>query len=217
MIYLVVGEDRKTVKKETQLLIKNQMSKKNLFEVLEGGDISFQKLSDMALSSQSLFGEDSSVIVKDFTESFDWEKIKKNLKIFQDSETKFFFVESSLNKTDISLFEKIKANIKNIENKKSVKEVKKNPFLITNYFEKKDVINTWKIFLTEVDQGEGYYSIGARISWKIRDMISKKSFTKWTKDELVEFSNNLISIESEKRNAGVPMEIELERLILNIK
>lgn len=77
MIYLVVGEDRKTVKKETQLLIKNQMSKKNLFEVLEGGDISFQKLSDMALSSQSLFGEDSSVIVKDFTESFDWEKIKR--------------------------------------------------------------------------------------------------------------------------------------------
>jgi len=217
MIYLILGEDRKAIKRETQLLIKAEAGKKNYFDVLDSKDISYVKVMDLALASISLFEENSSIIVKDFIESLDWEQIRKNLKILHESNTKFFFVEKSLNKTDITAFEKIGAKIKLVVSKKEEKTHQRNPFQITNFFENKEVFFIWKTFIEEIYSGEEYYSLSSRINWKIRDMIQKKNFKKWTNKELVDFSQQLIEIESQKRNKGLPMEYELERLLLNIK
>ncbi len=172
-------------------------------------------------SGASLFSVLSAVI---FQNIFEYEEtrdfILNKLKLMAESTNSFVFLEGKLNKPILDAFKKILpagkqgAPFINIFELPKEKKEKFDNFLVANAFEKKDKLNLWIYFRQAMDKGVGMEELIGVLYWKIKDMLLKKNFSKFSEMELQNFAARLSYLLPQAREEGRDAESAFEQFLL---
>ncbi|MEI8174890.1 MAG: hypothetical protein WCG28_03000, partial [bacterium] len=111
--------------------------------------------------------------------------------------------------------EKNKLQLNIFELPKEKKE-KFNNFLVANAFEKKDKLNMWIYFKQAMDKEVGMEEIIGVLFWKMKDMLIKKDFRKFSETELKDFISRLSYLLPEARKKGRDAESAFEQFLLEV-
>ncbi|MEO5635078.1 MAG: hypothetical protein ABIS26_01490 [Candidatus Paceibacterota bacterium] len=212
MIYLFSGND--TSKK----LLNYDKFMASIDKAIEIFPISKNDFNEMQLESfysgPSLFSSTSAVVFSGILESVEHKDFVLNkLEQMVSSTNLFIFLEGKLNKPIIDAFKKSKAEINIFETPKE-KTDRFDSFLIANAFSQKDKLNVWIYFRQAIERGAALEEIVGILFWKIKDMIVKKDFSKFSEDVLKDSAAKLSYILPQARKRGQDAEAELEQFLL---
>jgi len=228
MIYLFTGDDTKnkfinyerflkSVSKDTEVFSvnRNNFSEGEIESFYSGSGLFFTKC--IVVFSNILEREDE----RDF--------ILKKLELFASSSNSFVFLEGKLNKPVLDAFNKLqtKLNVKQKEvNKDTVvvnifelpkaKKERFDNFLLANAFANKDKLNMWIYFRQAVDLGVMMEELTGVLFWKIKDIILKKNFSKYSEAKLKDTANKLAYLLPEARREGKDAEVVFEQFLLEV-
>ena len=85
---------------------------------------------------------------------------------------------------------------------------------MANAFGAKDKLNLWIYFRQAMDLGVGMEELVGVLFWKIKEMLLKKDFRKFSEAELKNFASRLSSLLPEARQAGRDAESAFEQFLL---
>jgi hypothetical protein len=211
MIYLFAGDDAKSKLSSYEKFVKTLggaetfLVNKNDFDPIQ---------IESFFSSANLFFDKCIII---FSNIFEDESasnfLLEKLKNMVDSGNIFIFLEGALNKPTVDLFKKSEANISIFDLSKDKKE-KYDNFKLAYDFEKRDKLNLWIHFRQAIDLGVGMEELVGVLFWKAKDMILKKSFTKFKEKELKDFVAKLSYLLPEARKNDKDAEASFEEFLL---
>lgn len=212
MIYLFSGDDAKNKIINYEKFIKDSSIGLETFFVNRNN---FNRMQIESLySGSSLFSQKSLTL---FSNVFEYEDtrdfILEKLKLMGESDNPFVFLEGLLNKPIIDAFRKARAELNIFELPKEKKE-KYDNFLVANAFANKDKLNTWIYFRQAVDLGVAMEEIVGVLSWKIKDLILKKNFSKFSEQQLKGFISKISYLLPEARKSGLDAESAFEQFLL---
>jgi hypothetical protein len=153
----------------------------------------------------------SNILEREETKDFVLDKLEQ----MRDSQNYFLFLEGKLNKAILDAFKKARAELNIFELPKEKKE-KFDNFLLANAFAAKDKFNLWLYYRQAIDKGVGMEELVGVLFWKIKDMIIKKNFSKFSHDQLIGVSNQLSYLLPEARREGKEPEVLFEKFLLDI-
>lgn len=213
MIYLFAGDDAQNKIKQYEAFLKSF----GALPVISISKNNFNKMEIESLySGSSLFDAQSVVVFLNILDNKDNATfILDNLDLFQASNNIFIFSEGKLLKPVLNEFEKAKATINIFELRKEQKE-KFNNFLLADAFAVKDKIKLWLYYRQAVDLGVGLEELTGVLFWKVKDMILKKNFSKYTEKDLQDIANKISYLLPEARRKGKDAEIVFERFLLEV-
>jgi hypothetical protein len=214
MIYLFAGDDVDTkiktyenflssLSKNTEVfnISKNNFSSMEIESFYSGGGLFFSKC----------VVNFSNILEREETKDFVLDKLEQ----MRDSQNYFLFLEGKLNKAILDAFKKARAELNIFELPKEKKE-KFDNFLLANAFAAKDKFNLWLYYRQAIDKGVGMEELVGVLFWKIKDMIIKKNFSKFSHDQLIGVSNQLSYLLPEARREGKEPEVLFEKFLLDI-
>jgi hypothetical protein len=189
---------------ETFFINRNDFNKTQIESLYSGAGLFFSK-------SLVVF---SSILEYEETREFILEKLDR----MAESESSFVFLEGKLNKPIFDAFKKIKPKQLQINVFELPKEKKEkfNNFLLANAFGSKDKLNLWIYFRQAMDKEVGLEELVGVLFWKIKDMILKKDFHKFSEIELKNSAARLSYMLPEARVSGRDDEIAFEQFLLEI-
>ena len=214
MIYLFAGDDVDTKIKTYENFLSS------LSKNIEVFNISKNNFSSMEIESfYSGGGLFFSKCVVNFSNILEREEIRdsllEKLSFMAESGNDFLFLEGKLNKAILDAFKKARAELNIFELPKEKKE-KFDNFLLANAFAAKDKFNLWLYYRQAIDKGVGMEELVGVLFWKIKDMIIKKNFSKFSHDQLIGVSNQLSYLLPEARREGKEPEVLFEKFLLDI-
>lgn len=212
MIYLFSGDDAKNKIINYEKFIKTISADIETFFINRNN---FDQIQIESLySGASLFATKHNIV---FSGVFDYEEtrdfILEKLGLMGESDSSFIFLEGKLNKPILDVFKKARAELNIFELPKEKKE-KYDNFLVANAFANKDKLNMWVYFRQAMDLGVGMEEIIGVIFWKIKDMILKKNFSKFSEQQLKDFSSKISYLLPEARKKGIDAESAFEKFLL---
>jgi hypothetical protein len=215
MLYLFSGDDAKNKILNYEKFIKSLPAKTETFFINKND---FNPLQiESFYSGASLFSASSAII---FRNIFEHEEarifILDKLKLMGEAENLFIFLEGKLNKPILDAFKKIepkRLQLNVFELPKEKKE-KYDNFLVANAFANKDKLNTWIHFRGAMDMGVGMEEIIGVLFWKIKDLLLKRNFSKFSEEQLKTFASNISYLLPEARKKGRDAESALEQFLL---
>ena len=200
MIYLFTGDDTKNKLSNYEKFIKSLPKEQEVFSISRNN---FDPMQIESLYSGSGLFFAKSVTI--FSNIFEYEDTRdfvlEKLLLMGQSDNSFVFLEGKLNKPILDAFKKVepkRVQMNIFELPKAQKE-KFDNFLVANAFEKKDKLNMWIYFRQAMDKGVGMEEIIGVLFWKIKDMILKKRFGKFTEIELKDSAKRLSYLLPEAR------------------
>ncbi len=213
MIYLFCGDDAKNKYSSYERFIKSIPASTETFFV---GKNDFNPMEvESFYSGSGLFFTKCAVI---FTNVFEKEEtldfILNKLNLISESGNDFIFLEGKLNKSIIDAFKKARAEINIFELLKEKIE-KFNNFLLANAFGDRDKLNLWIYFRQAIDNGAGMEELIGVLFWKVKDMLLKKNFGKFSESELKNFTGKLSYLLPEARKNGLDAESVFEQFLLD--
>jgi hypothetical protein len=214
MIYLFAGDDTKkkriTCEKFLKTLEKNT-------ETLFINKNNFNKVQIESLySGAGLFSPRFTIVfegILDYEDHRDF--ILDKLELIRSSQNDYIFLEGKLGKPILDEFRKVRAELDIFELPKEKKE-KFDNFLVANAFGAKDKLNMWIYFRQAMDLGVGMEEIVGVFFWKIKDMILKKDFRKFSEPELKNSAVRLSYLLPQARSVGLDPEASFERFLLEV-
>lgn len=214
MIYLFSGDDTKTKQgaytkfiksipkgTETFFISRNELNKMQLESFYSGSGLFFTKC--VVVLSNTLEREE----MRDF--------IVGKLKLMEESQNDFVFVEGKLTKPVLDAFKKARAELNVFELPKAKLE-KFDSFLLANAFGQKDKLNLWIYFRMAMDRGVAMEELVGILFWKAKDMIFKKNFSKFKERELKNFISKISYLLPEARQSGKDAEASFEQFLLEV-
>ena len=87
---------------------------------------------------------------------------------------------------------------------------------MANAFSAKDKLNMWVYFRQAMDRGVGMEEIIGVLFWKIKDMIFKRDFRKFSEAELKDSSSRLSFLLPQARKSGADAEASFEQFLLEV-
>ena len=212
MIYLFCGDDTKNKRFNYEKFVGSIPTDTATYFISRN---SFNKMELESLySGASLFSRFSTAI---FENVFEHEETRdfiiEKLDLMGKSPNSFIFLEGKLNKPILDAFKKARAELNIFELPKEKKE-KFNNFLLANAFGVKDKLNLWIYFRQALDLGVGMEELVGVLFWKIKDMIIKKDFRKFSETELKTFASRLSYLLPEARKSGRDAEAVFEQFLL---
>lgn len=212
MIYLFCGDDSKNKILSYEKLAKIFLNGKETFLISRNN---FDRMQVESLySGAGLFSAKLAVVfsnVLDYEETRDF--VLEKLDLIGRSQNEFIFLEGKLSKPILEDFKKIGAEVKIFELPKEKKE-KFDNFLVAGAFEKKDKLNMWIYFRQAMERGVVMEEITGVLFWKIKDMILKKNFAKFSEQELQDSAIRLSYLLPEARRSGLDAESAFEQFLL---
>lgn len=214
MLYLFTGNDSKNKRIAYESFV-NSISKD--VEIFLINRNSFNKMQIESLySGSSLFSQKSTVI---FSNVFEYEETRdfllEKLELMGESKNHFVFLEGKLNKPILDAFKEVHAEMNIFELPKEKLE-KFDNFLVANAFERKDKLNMWIYFRMALDKGVGMEEIVGVLFWKIKDMILKNNFSKYSSQQLKDAASKLSYLLPEARKRGLDAESIFEQFLLEV-
>jgi hypothetical protein len=212
MIYLFAGDDTKSKHLNYEKFIKSIPVGTETFFIDRNN---FDRVQIESLySGSSLFALTSIVI---FSNIFEYEETRdfvlEKLKLMGESNNSFIFLEGKLNKPILDAFRKARAELNVFELPKEKKE-KYDNFLVANAFADKDKLHTWIYFRQAMDVGVSMEEIIGVLFWKIKDMILKKNFNKFSEEQLKNFATKISYLLPQARKEGRDAESAFEQFLL---
>lgn len=218
MIYLFAGDDTKTKRSTYEKFVKSLPAQAGLPKGMETFFIGKNDFNPMQMESfysgAGLFFTQCAVVYENIferEETLDF--ILKRLEFMGRSKNYFIFLEGKLNKPVLDAFKKARAELNIFELPKEKKE-KFNSFLLAYAFEDRDKLNLWVHFRQAMDKGVGMEELIGILFWKAKDMILKKSFRKFSEDELKNFASKISYLLPESRKLGLDDESAFEQFLL---
>ena len=89
-----------------------------------------------------------------------------------------------------------------------------NNFLLANALENRDKFNLWIYFRQALENEAGMEELVGILFWKAKDMLLKKSFSKFSESELKNFASKLSYLLPEARKQGKDAESVFEQFLL---
>ena len=214
MLYLFSGDDTKNKLISYEKFIKSVPLNTETF-FINRNDFNPVQIESF-YSGASLFSALSRVV---FQNIFEYEETRDfvldKLKLMEESANSFIFLEGKLNKPILDVFKKVHAEINLFELPKEKKE-KFDNFLVANAFGQKDKLNLWIYFRQAMDKGVGMEELIGVLFWKIKDMILKKDFHKFSETELKNFASRLSYLLPQARKEGLDAESAFEQFLLEV-
>jgi hypothetical protein len=214
MIYLFAGDDTKKKLTNYEDFMKSLPTSTELFSI---GRNNFNKTQIESLYSGSgLFFNKSAAIFEGILErEAERDFIMDKLPIMGESANMFVFIESKLSKPVLDAFKKSRAQINIFELPKEKKE-KYDSFKLANAFAAKDKLNLWIYFREASTIGVAMEELTGVIFWKIKDMILRKNFSKFTEEELKKSAAKLSYLLPEALKEGRDAEAAMEQFLLEV-
>jgi hypothetical protein len=184
---------------ETFFMNRNDFDQTQIESLYSGAGLFFSKC---AVIFQNIFEREE-------TQDF----ILKKLEFMGQSDSSFIFLEGKLNKPILDAFKKARAELNIFELPKEKTE-KFNNFLIANAFEKKDKLNMWIYFRQAIDKGVEMEELIGVLFWKIKDMLLRKNFSKFSEQQLKTFISKISYLLPEARKKGLDAESAFEQFLL---
>ena len=217
MIFLFAGDDTKNKLSAYEKFIKSLPKEREILHISRNNFDPIQ--IENFYSGSSLFSSLSALVFKDIFEHEETrEFILEKLELMGSSANSFIFLESKLNKPILDTFKKIEAKkIQfNIFELPKAKKEKFDNFLVAHAFERKDKLNTWIYFRQAIDGGVVMEEIIGVLFWKIKDMILKKNFSKFTETKLKDCVSRLSCLLPQARKEGHDAEATFEQFLLEV-
>lgn len=212
MIFLFAGDDAKSKYSSYEEFIKTVSRERDVVFV---GRNNFDSLQiESFYSGANLFSPLSAVVfenILDYPEKRDF--ILEKLPLLAESSNFFIFLEGKLGKPITDVFKKVRAELNVFELPKAKKE-KFDNFLVANAFEKKDKLHTWIYFREAMDKGVGMEEIIGVLFWKIKNMLLRKSFGKFSAAELEDYASRLSYLLPRARKKNEDAEAAFEQFLL---
>ena len=133
MIYLFLGQYKKTLQKANQLveaLVKKQPEVMVLKFNIE--NFNYKNIDDLIATQGLFFSKNIIVLSKIFDEIENKEGVVKNLKEIQASQNIFIFIEESLDKKILEKFEKFSEKIQEVKGEEKKAAMPFNMFSLTD-------------------------------------------------------------------------------------
>lgn len=165
-------------------------------------------------SSSGLFTSQRVITLSGFLkdeESRDF--ILRKIEFFAESVNNFVFLEDKINKSTLDILKKVRTEL-NIFELPKFKLEKFNNFLLANAFGIKDKFHLWIYFRQAVGKGVALEELTGVLSWKVKDMLMKKNFGKFSEMELKNFLIRISYLLPEARGSGKDAESSFERFLL---
>lgn len=214
MIYLFSGDDTKNKISSYEKFIKSIPKNQEIF-FINRNDFNPTQIESF-YSGASLFSALSGVIFQNIFEHEETRDfILAKLKLMGESANSFIFLEGKLNKPILDAFKKSNAEINIFELPKEKKE-KFDNFLVANAFGKKDKLNMWIYFNQAMDKGVGMEEIVGVLFWKIKDLIIKKDFQKFSEEQLKTFASKISYLLPQARKEGRDAQSVFEQFLLEV-
>lgn len=215
MLYLFSGDDAKNKLFSYEKFIKSIPVDTEIF-FINKNNFDQTELESM-YSGASLFFTKCVVVLSDILEREETRDfILKKLEAMGESQSSFIFLESKLNKPVLDAFKKVepkKLQLNVFELPKEKKE-KFDNFLVANAFANKDKLNLWIYFRQAVELGVGMEELVGVLFWKIKDILLRKNFGKFSEAELKNSALRLSYLLPEARKAGRDAESAFEQFLL---
>ena len=212
MLYLFSGDDAKSKIINYEKFIKSLPKEAEIFSV-NRNDFDQVQIESF-YSGSSLFSAKSAVIFSGILEYEETrEFILEKLEAMGKSGNIFVFLEGKLNKPILDAFRKARAELNVFELPKEKKE-KFDNFLVANAFANKDKLNTWIYFRQAVDVGVVMEELIGVLFWKIKDMLLKKNFSKFSEEQLKNYVSKISYLLPEARKKGLDAESAFEQFLL---
>ena len=215
MLYLFSGDDTKNKHLNYEKFIKSAPVAVEIFSINRNN---FDRMQiENFYSGSSLFSKKFIVI---FSNIFEYQEnrdfVLEKLKLMEESDNSFLFLEGKLNKPILDVFKKIvsKSLQLNIFELPKEKKEKYDNFLVANAFINKDKLNTWIYFRQAMDVGVGMEEIIGVLFWKVKDMLLKKNFGKFSEEQLKNFISRISYLLPEARKEGRDVESVFEQFLL---
>src|SRR3989344_2880064 len=201
MIYLFCGDDAKTKRGSYEKFLKSVPGTTQPFFVSRNN---FDQVELESLySGASLFSPLSTIVFENIFEHEETRDfILEKMELMGGSPNSFIFLEGKLGKPILDAFKKARAETNVFELPKEKKE-KFDNFLVANAFAVKDKLNLWIYFMQAMDRGVGMEELIGVLFWKIKDMILKKDFRKFSELELKSSASKLSYLLPEARKEGL--------------
>ena len=214
MIYLFTGDDAKNKLASYEKFIKS-LNKDTEKLFINRND--FDKMQIESLySGTGLFSSKSAIIFSDILDNEETRDfILEKLDLMGQSTNDFIFLEGKLSKSILDAFKKARSEINSFELSKEKKE-KFNNFLLANAFGAKDKLNLWIYFRQAMDLGVGMEELIGVLFWKVKDMLIKKDFKKFSEIELKNSAGKLSYLLPEARKTGRDAESAFEQFLLEV-
>src|SRR3989338_160514 len=215
MIYLFAGDDLKNKIKNYEKFLDDLPTDAQTF-FISRNDFNPAQIESF-YSGASLFSVLSAVIFENIFEHEETRDfILEKLKLMGDSVNSFVFLEGKLNKTIIDDFKKVGTkNIQiNVFELPKEKKEKFDNFLVAGAFSRKDKLNLWIYFRQAMDKGVGMEELVGVLFWKIKDMLLRKNFGKFSETELKNSASRLAYLLPEARKHGTDAESAFEQFLL---
>ncbi len=212
MLYLFSGDDAKNKILNYEKFIKSIPKDTEIFSV-NRNDFSRPQVESF-YSGSSLFSAKLAVIflgVLEHEETRDF--VLEKLDDMSKSDNFFVFLESKLTKVVLDAFKKARAELNVFELPKEKKE-KFDNFLVANAFANKDKLNTWVYFRQAVDKGVVMEELIGVLFWKIKDMLLRKNFSKFSEEQLKDYISKISYLLPEARKNGLDAESAFEQFLL---
>lgn len=214
MIYLFSGDDTKNKISSYEKFIKSIPKNQEIF-FINRNDFNPTQIESF-YSGASLFSALSGVIFQNIFEHEETRDfILAKLKLMGESANSFIFLEGRLNKSILDTFKKSQAEINIFELPKEKKE-KFDNFLVANAFGKKDKLNTWIYFNQAMEKGVGMEELVGVLFWKIKDLIIKKDFQKFSEEQLKTFASKISYLLPQARKEGRDAQSAFEQFLLEV-
>lgn len=212
MLYLFSGDDAKNKIINYEKFIKSLPKEVEIFSV-NRNDFDQVQIESF-YSGSSLFSAKSAVIFSGILEHEETRKfILEKLEPMGKSGNIFVFLEGKLNKPILDAFRKTRAELNVFELPKEKKE-KFDNFLVANAFANKNKLNTWIYFRQAVEVGVVMEELIGVLFWKIKDMLLKKNFSKFSEEQLKNYLSKISYLLPEARKKGLDAESAFEQFLL---
>lgn len=220
MLYLFSGDDSKNKILNYEKFIKSLPVKIGISatEIFYVSRNNFNPMQIESFYSGSSLFSILSVIV--FQDIFEYQETRDfvldKLKQMGESDNYFIFLDGKLNKPILDIFKKVdtrRVQINTFELPKAKLE-KFDNFLVANAFANKDKLNTWIYFRQAMDRGVGMEEVVGVLFWKIKDMLLKNNFSKFSEQQLKTFASRISYLLPEARKKGTDAESAFEQFLL---
>lgn len=212
MIYLFAGDDSTKKLKALEVFLRSQKKGIETFTISKN-DFDRMYLESL-YSSAGLFFVNSLVVLSGVLErEEDKDFILDNLNKMSESQSIFVFSENKLKKPVIDAFKKARAEINIFEMVKGTKETFNN-FLLANALGDRSKLNLWIYFRQAIREGSPMEALIGILHWKVKDMILKKNFQKFTEKELQNMDMKFSYLLPEARKNHQDDEAFFEKFLL---
>lgn len=212
MLYLFTGDDLERKNIAITKFIEALPEELPRFYIERGNWNPFQLES--LYSTPGLFFKKSTTIL---TSLFDHEEAREfvleKLEALANSQNIFIVKEGPLKKAITDQFKKVRAKIEVFEKEKDRKE-KFNTFLLANSLGDRDKLHLWLNFRAAIATDVSLEELTGVLFWKVKDMLLKKNFGKYKKEELEKILMELSFLLPQARSAGRDAESALEEFLL---